>query len=71
MRPWWVTTPAPPAASQAATTARASSTAASLGANVALQTSTWPGWISVLPSKPSSRPCLHSASNPAASFTSL
>ena len=33
----------------------------SLGANTSLAPSTWPGWISVLPSKPISRPWRHSA----------
>ena len=36
-----------------------------------LAMSTWPGWISVLPSKPYSTPCRHSSLKPSRSFTSL
>ena len=41
------------------------------GAHTSLAMSTWPGWISVLPSKPISTPCTHSARKPSRSFTSL
>ena len=66
-----VTTPAPAPSSQAAMMPRASATAASSGAKVALHTSTWPGWMRVLPSKPRSRPWTHSVVKPSMSLTSL
>jgi hypothetical protein len=60
-----VTTPLPSArpSSKAAIRPRAFSTSASLGAHTSLQMSTWPGWMSVLPSKPISKPCTHSTRN--------
>lgn len=51
-----VTTPRPSAraASNAEITSRARATSASVGVNAALQGSSWRGWMTVLPSKPSS-----------------
>ena len=73
MRPPTVTTPLPAAvaSSNAATTSRARSSSSALGANTRLAGSSWLGWISVLPSKPSWRPWTHSASKPSASLMSL
>ncbi len=73
IRPFTVATPRPEAnaSSQTATMFLASSSATSVGANARLQGSTCPGWINVLPSKPSCRPCRHSASNPSRSRMSL
>ena len=49
---------------RAAMILRASATSSAGGVNTALQASMWLGWISVLPSKPRSRPCAHSAAKP-------
>jgi hypothetical protein len=62
MRPLWVTTPLPSArpSSKAAMSPRACSTGLA-GCPHLVGRSTWPGWMSVLPSKPISKPCTHSA----------
>ena len=52
---------------KAAMMARAISTSPSAGAKTALAAAIWSGWIRVLPSKPRSRPCWHSARKPSAS----
>jgi hypothetical protein len=41
------------------------------GAKAALVMSIWAGWISVLPSKPKSRPSAHSAASPTSSRKAL
>ena len=73
MRPSTVTTPLPSAcaALKAATILPAIASSASDGAKTSLHGSTWLGWISVLPSKPISSPCRHTALKPSASWMSL
>src|SRR6187200_834009 len=64
MRPSICTTPLSwfSGRSNAAMVLRACATSSTVGENAALQGPTWFGWISVLPSKPMSRACAHSAS---------
>ena len=57
--------------SKAAISLRAASTSADEGANTALHGSIWLGWISVLPSKPKARACVHVALKPSAFWMSL
>ena len=73
MRPSTVITPLPllSGCSKAAMILRANATSAAGGANTSLATATWSGWISVLPSKPSARPCTHSRLKPSASLKLL
>ena len=59
--------PAAAAASKAATTRRACSTSAGDGVKARLATPSVFGWMSVLPSKPSARPCAQLRSKPASS----
>ena len=44
---------------------RAQATSSSVGEKISLQGATCEGWISVLPSMPSVRPCSHSSRKPA------
>ena len=57
--------------SNAAMILRACATSSAGGVKIALQASIWPGWISVLPSKPRSRPCAHSWPKPSTLLKSL
>ena len=57
--------------SKAAIILRACATSSGDGENAVLQGAIWLGWISVLPSKPSSTPCAHSAAKPSALPMSL
>ena len=50
---------------------RAHDTSSSVGEKISLHGPTCEGWISVLPSMPSVRPCSHSAPKPASSRKSL
>ena len=59
------------ASAKAAMILRAQDTSPAAGENISLQAAIWPGWISVLPSMPSVRPCSHSARKPASSRKSL
>src|SRR5262249_50165443 len=70
MRPSMVITPLPLCSgrSNAAMILRANATSAPGGANTSLATAIWSGWISVLPSKPRTRPCRHSRRKPSASL---
>src|SRR5215213_5344280 len=66
MRPSMATAPrlAFSGRSNRAMIARARSTSSAAGAKIALAGPTWFGWMSVLPSKPRSRACSHSARKP-------
>ena len=57
--------------SNAAMILRAWATSSAGGVKIALQASIWPGWIRVLPSKPRSRPCVHSWPKPSTLLKSL
>ncbi|MGY4300367.1 hypothetical protein ACVWXN_008462 [Bradyrhizobium sp. i1.4.4] len=57
--------------SNAAMIFRARATSSSGGVKIALQASICDGWISVLPSKPRSRPCAHSVAKPSEFAMSL
>ena len=56
---------------RAAMILRARAISSAGGVKIALQASIWPGWISVLPSKPRSRPCAHSWPKPSTLLKSL